>query len=102
MELLQTAYKEMHSLTPEQIEKVYQFILFQKLYEMSDTEYLSSIPGMMESIQENVSSYFLQQKRRPQHEKSIIHLIDAGVAVDLCWGGLGRGTHRQHNTENFG
>ena len=56
MELLQTAYKEMHSLTPEQIEKVYQFILFQKLYEMSDTEYLSSIPGMMESIQEGIAA----------------------------------------------
>ena len=56
MELLQTACQEMHSLTPEQIEKVYQFILFQKLFEMDDFTYLSSIPGMMDSINEGVAT----------------------------------------------
>ena len=54
MELLQTAYKEMHSLTPEQLEKVYEFILSQKLPD--DSTYLSSIPGMMESIQEGIAT----------------------------------------------
>ena len=54
MELLQTAYKEMHSLTSEQLEKVYEFILSQKLPD--DSTYLSSIPGMMESIQEGIAT----------------------------------------------
>jgi len=52
MEQLQTI---MHSLSPEQREKVYQFILFE-LLEIDDATYLSSIPGMMESIDEGIAT----------------------------------------------
>lgn len=59
MGLPETAYEEMRSMTPKQIEKVYDFILFEKyraIYEMDDSTYLSSIPGMMESIDEAIAA----------------------------------------------
>ena len=57
MGLRESAYEEMGSMTPGQIEKVYDFILFEKyraIHEMDDSTYLSSIPGMMESIREGI------------------------------------------------
>jgi len=51
--LHEEAYQEMRTLSTRQIENVYNFILFEKykdIHEMDDTTYLSSIPGMMESI----------------------------------------------------
>lgn len=53
MGLHEEAYQEMRTLSTRQIENVYNFILFEKykdIHEMDDTTYLSSIPGMMESI----------------------------------------------------
>ena len=53
MGLRETAYEEMGTMSARQIEKVYDFILFEKyraIHEMDDATYLSSIPGMMESI----------------------------------------------------
>ena len=59
MGLRETAYEEMASMTAKQIESVYNFILFEKyraIHEMDDSAYLSSIPGMMESIREGIAT----------------------------------------------
>lgn len=52
MEQLQSV---IHSLTPEQIEQVYHYILVE-LLQVDDTTYLSSIPGMVESIDEGIKT----------------------------------------------
>jgi hypothetical protein len=45
----------MHTLTPEQLEHVYFYILDEVLG-IDDNAYLASIPGMMESIKEGINT----------------------------------------------
>jgi len=53
MSTREAAKSELDTMDEALVERVYDFILFEKyrrIYEMDDSTYLASIPGMMESI----------------------------------------------------
>lgn len=52
--LIQEIEKELHGLNPFYLQEVYDFVVFlrEKQERQGDTEYLNSIPGMVDSIRE--------------------------------------------------